>query len=60
VNETLVKDLGFPTPNDYPNKEINLWNGFAVGPVVGVVKDFPVLTKDSLIPGVMNCNHKKK
>ena len=40
VNETLVKKLGFSNPQDVLNKEINLWNGFAVGPIVGVVRDF--------------------
>jgi putative ABC transport system permease protein len=59
VNETLAKKLGFSNPNDILNKEINLWNGFAVGPIVGVVKDFhPSSLKDSLAP-VFMLNHKK-
>jgi ABC-type antimicrobial peptide transport system permease subunit len=54
VNETLVKKLGFSNPNDVLNKEINLWNGFAVGPIVGVVKDFHSSSlKDSLAPVFM-------
>jgi len=59
VNETLVKRLGFSNPNDILNKEINLWNGFAVGPVVGVVKDFhPSSLKDSMAP-VFMLNNKR-
>ncbi|HMI61550.1 MAG TPA: ABC transporter permease [Puia sp.] len=54
VNETLVKKLGFSNPQDVLNKEINLWNGFAVGPIVGVVRDFhPSSLKDSLAPVFM-------
>jgi len=60
VNETLVKRLGFSDPNEVLNKEINLWNGFAVGPIVGVVKDFhPSSLKDSLAP-VFMLNIKKR
>ncbi|MHA4810823.1 ABC transporter permease [Flavitalea flava] len=59
VNETLAKKLGFVHPRDILNKEINLWNGFAVGPVVGVVKDFhPASLKDSMAP-VFMMNFKK-
>lgn len=59
VNETLMKKLGFSNPNDILNREINLWNGFAVGPVVGVVKDFhPASLKDSLAP-VFMLNNKR-
>ena len=54
VNETLVRKLGFSNPHDVLNKEINLWNGFAVGPIVGVVKDFHQSSlKDSLSPVFM-------
>jgi len=54
VNETLVRKLGFSDPHDVLNKEINLWNGFAVGPIVGVVKDFHQSSlKDSLSPVFM-------
>jgi predicted permease len=60
VNETLVKRLGFSDPHEVLNKEINLWNGFAVGPIVGVVKDFhPSSLKDSLAP-VFMLNFKKR
>ena len=49
INETLAKRLGFSNPNDILQKEINVWNGFAVGPIVGVVKDFhPSSLKDSI------------
>lgn len=59
VNETLVKKLGFAHPQDILNKEINLWNGFAVGPIVGVIKDFnPSSLKDSLAP-VFMLNNKR-
>ena len=59
INETLVKRLGFSDPHDVLNKEINLWNGFAVGPVVGVVKDFHSASlRDSLAP-VFMLNFKK-
>jgi putative ABC transport system permease protein len=51
VNETLAKRLGFSDPRDVLNKEINLWNGIVVGPIVGVVKDFHSSSfKDSLAP----------
>jgi putative ABC transport system permease protein len=59
VNETLAKKLGFSNPNEVLNKEINLWNGFAVGPIVGVIKDFHSSSlKDSIAP-VFMLNHKK-
>jgi predicted permease len=54
VNETLVRKLGFSDPHQVLNREINLWNGFAVGPIVGVVKDFhPSSLKDSVTPVFM-------
>jgi len=54
VNETLVKKLGFSDPRDVVGKEINLWNGWAVGPIVGVVRDFHSSSlKDSLQPVFM-------
>lgn len=60
VNETMVKRLGFSDPHEVLNKEINLWNGFAVGPIVGVVKDFhPSSLKDSLAP-VFMLNFKRR
>lgn len=59
IDETLAKKLGFSDPHDVLNKEINLWNGFAVGPVVGVVKDFHSASlRDSLAP-VFMLNFKK-
>jgi predicted permease len=60
INETLAKRLGFSDPHDVLNKEINLWDGFAVGPVVGVVKDFHSASlRDSLAP-VFMVNIKKR
>lgn len=54
VNETLVKKLGFSDPQAVVNKEINLWNGWAKGPIVGVIRDFhPSSLKDSLNPVFM-------
>ncbi|HWB94751.1 MAG TPA: FtsX-like permease family protein [Puia sp.] len=51
VNETLVKKLGFSNPQDVLNREINMWDGWAKGPIVGVVKDYhPASLKDSLAP----------
>jgi predicted permease len=59
VNETLAKKLGFVNPQDILNKQINLWNGFAVGPIVGVIKDFnPSSLKDSLAPVFLVSNRK--
>jgi putative ABC transport system permease protein len=47
--------LGFSDPHEVLNKEINLWNGVAVGPIVGVVKDFHQSSlKDSLQPVFMH------
>jgi predicted permease len=55
VNETVVRKLGYSDPRDVLNKEINLWNGIAVGPIVGVVKDFHTSSfKDSLAPVFMH------
>lgn len=54
INETMAKRLGFSDPHAILNREINLWDGFAVGPIVGVVRDFhPSSLKDSLAPVFM-------
>ena len=54
VNETMVRRLGFSDPHDILNREINLWNGRYVGPVVGVVRDFHASSlKDSMAPVLM-------
>ncbi|HWK06519.1 MAG TPA: ABC transporter permease [Puia sp.] len=59
VNETLAKRLGFSNPHDILQKDINCWDGFAVGPIVGVVKDFHSSSlKDSIAP-VFMCNVRK-
>jgi len=51
VNEEVVKKLGFKNPEDVLNKEINMWNGFAKGNIVGVLKDFHSTSlKDTLAP----------
>jgi len=54
VNEKLVEKLGFSDPHAVLNKEINLWNGFAIGRIVGVVKNFYTASmRDSLAPVFM-------
>jgi putative ABC transport system permease protein len=40
INEELMRKLGYREPGAIINKEIDLWNGFVKGPIVGVVKDF--------------------
>jgi putative ABC transport system permease protein len=53
VNETFVKKLGL-RPDQVLNKEIDLWGGRQVGPIVGVVKDFNQSSmKDSLAALIM-------
>lgn len=60
INETLVKKLGFSRPEDILNKEIDLWDGYSKGPVVGVVKDFHLFSlKDELAAPVFITNVKR-
>jgi ABC-type antimicrobial peptide transport system permease subunit len=40
VNESLMKGLGITNPDEILNKEISMWGGRIICPVVGVVKDF--------------------
>jgi len=40
INETLVKKLGYHDPQEVLHKEIDLWNGYIKGNVVGVIKDY--------------------
>jgi putative ABC transport system permease protein len=40
VNETLLKKIGITNPKDAIGKQINFWDGGAVGNIVGVIKDF--------------------
>jgi predicted permease len=59
VNEKLVHKLGITDPSAVLGKEIDLWNGWAKGAIVGVVKDFhPGSLKDSMAP-VFMLNFKK-
>ncbi|MEX6686417.1 ABC transporter permease [Danxiaibacter flavus] len=52
VNETLVKALGFGTPQDAIGKQINVAG--KLSPIVGVVKDFHMHSlKDPIDPVVM-------
>jgi len=54
VNETLLKKLGISDPKEALNKEINLWEGEIIGPIVGVVKDFQSHSfKDEIAPDLM-------
>jgi hypothetical protein len=54
VNEKLVEKLGFSDPHAVLNKEINLWNGFAIGRIVGVIKNYYTASmRDSLAPVFM-------
>jgi putative ABC transport system permease protein len=59
INETMARKLGFSDPQKILNHEINLYDGFAKGPIVGVIKDFhPTSMKDSL-SAVMMLNFKR-
>jgi putative ABC transport system permease protein len=40
VNETLMRKLGIKDPEKIIGKQVNLWEGEIVAPIVGVVKDF--------------------
>lgn len=40
VNETLLKKLGITDPKQAINKQIDFWDGWKVGPIVGVIRDF--------------------
>ena len=54
INELLARKLGFSDPHAILGREINLWNGFAVGPIVGVVREFHASSlRDSLSPVFM-------
>ncbi|QEH42257.1 ABC transporter permease [Chitinophaga sp. XS-30] len=60
VNETLVKKLGLARPEDILYKEIDVWNGFAKGPVVGVVRDFHTGPLKDAIGPVFMCNVRQR
>ncbi len=40
INETTLKKLGITDPKQALGKQIDLWDGSIVAPIVGVVKDF--------------------
>jgi predicted permease len=40
VNESLLRKLGITNPQEAIGKQIDLWDGGRVAPIVGVVKDF--------------------
>ncbi|WP_207513759.1 ABC transporter permease [Longitalea luteola] len=51
VNEEFVKRIGFSSPEEALNKEIDVWDGKVKGLVVGVIKDFNVASfKNSISP----------
>jgi len=55
VNETLVRKLGFRSPQEIIGKQLDFWDGRLVARVVGVVKDFHVNSlRDPLSPVVMS------
>ncbi len=57
VNETLLKKLGITNPNDAIGKTIDLWDGFHVGEIVGVVKDFNVYSlREPMTPVIITTN----
>ncbi|HVN56930.1 MAG TPA: ABC transporter permease [Bacteroidales bacterium] len=40
VNESFMKSLGITNPEDMLNREVSIWGGKIMCPVVGVLKDF--------------------
>jgi putative ABC transport system permease protein len=55
VNETLVRKLGFHSPQEIIGKQLDFWDGRHVARVVGVVRDFHVYSlRDPLSPVVMS------
>ncbi len=55
VNETLVRKLGFHSPQEIIGKQLDFWDGTLVAKVVGVVNDFHVNSlRDPLSPVVMS------
>lgn len=55
VNETLLRKLGIPDPNQALGKELEFWDGGLKGPVVGVVKDFHSLSlRQPMAPVVLS------
>jgi putative ABC transport system permease protein len=55
VNETLMRKLGYTQPEKLLNKEINLFDGFIKGPIVGVLKDFHSTSmKDAYSPVLLS------
>jgi len=59
ITESLVKKLGYADPHDVLNKEIDLWNGFAKGNVVGVIKDYHTTSLKNEIAPVFFVNVKR-
>ncbi|NSL90714.1 FtsX-like permease family protein [Chitinophaga sp. Mgbs1] len=58
INETVVKKLGFHSPEEVLNKPISMWNGEMKGTIVGVVKDFHPLSLKEEVPPVLLFNFK--
>lgn len=58
VNESMLKSLGIKKPDDILNKEISIWNGQIICPVVGVIKDFNDRSfRNNLAPLLMTTNY---
>jgi putative ABC transport system permease protein len=56
VNESFLKAFGIRNAGDVLGKEINLWEGTAVAPIVGVVRDFHTRSlRFPLKPVIMGC-----
>jgi putative ABC transport system permease protein len=57
VNESLIRKFGYTDAQQALNKEIDLWDGFYRGPVVGVIKDFhSAALQDEITPVVIASN----
>ncbi len=54
VNECLLRKLGIRDPQEAIGKQLNLWDGTIIAPIVGVVKDFSTTSlKDPIEPVIM-------
>ncbi len=57
VNETLLSKLGIKNPSEAINKEIEMWGGSLKGSIVGVMKDFNVVSfREAMAPVLVTTN----
>jgi predicted permease len=57
VNESFLKAFGIRNPQDALGKQIDLWNGSVVAPVVGVIKDFHTRSlRFKMAPVILSCS----